>query len=415
MFLFYDDPCRRSFDARLLDRRTDGESIQIRLDQTAFYPEGGGQPCDRGRIGEAKVLDVQKEGDLSEDGEALIWHTVDRDPFAAGSADAALPCEIDWSHRFDYMQQHTGQHILSAAFLRVAGLETVSVHQGEEYTTIEFDAQSLPAGQELEIERLANRVITERRRVRTYWCGEDEIPSLNLRRPPKVRGSIRIVEIEDFDCVACGGVHTSETSEVSLVRVLSRERIRGRLRYSFLIGERAHAHHRSCRDIVASLGDTLSVPATRLPDRVDALLEQSKQLEYELGEAKRRHAVDRAQLLVDAAEPVRDAGSLRAVHLLDSGSDPGELRSVAEALAEHEALLFILGMHTEKGLVWIVGHGSGVNINLKDLKAKAFPAIDAKGGGKPPIYQGKGSASGDWDAFVRAVLEQAQEAPANGS
>ena len=421
--LYYHDPYCQQFTASIVQRRTRADgATELALDRTAFYPEGGGQPGDIGRIGDAKVIHVYKQ-----DGE--IWHVLEGSQGAVpgsqgavpGSQDAAntandgqvLGAGIDWDHRFDYMQQHTGQHILSATFLHVANLETVSVHQGEEYTTIEFNTEELAADTETEIEDRANAVITESRRVHTFWCDESEIPALALRRPPKVSGAIRIVEIDDYDRVACGGVHTATTAEVSLVRILGRERIRGRLRYAFLIGARAHEHHRAARDSLADIGDLLSVPSLEAAARVRALDARVRDLEYERNGLKQKLARMRADALARSAEPIAGGSPSESpgfVSELSDGDDPAGLRAVAEALSEHRRLAFAIATRGEKGLVWIVGCGPELNIDLKKLKEKAFPAIAAKGGGKPPLYQGKGDSNGDWTAFadgVRACVTRA--------
>ncbi|MFP4644995.1 MAG: alanyl-tRNA editing protein [Spirochaetales bacterium] len=419
--LYYRDPYCHHFSASIVGRRirADG-STELALDRTAFYPEGGGQPADRGRIGESNVVHVYKQ-----DGE--IWHVIDDSQGAVGGDQGAvggdqggadtgaqpLNAEIDWTHRFDYMQQHTGQHILSATFLRVAGLETVSVHQGAEYTTIEFDAKDLDADTETEIEDRANTVIAEARRVHAFWCEESEIPALALRRPPKVSGSIRIVEIDDYDRVACGGVHTATTSEVSLVRILGRERIRGRLRYAFLIGARAHEHHRAARDTLSEIGDLLSVPPLEAAARVRALDARVRDLEYERNGLKQKIARTRADGLAQSAEPIpaeAPGERLWFVRELSEGDDPADLRKTAEALSEHRSLAFALATKSEKGLVWIVGCGPDVSIDVKELKQRAFAAINAKGGGKPPLFQGKGDSDGDWVAFTDGVRACAKKA-----
>ena len=156
--LYHHDSYLDRFEATVTDRRTTENGVlELSLNRTGFYPEGGGQPCDTGWLGDSRVTAVRKD----EHGE--VWHAVDSDP-----GDGLLEGRIDWSRRFDYMQQHTGQHILSACFLGVARFETVSVHQGSEYTTIEFAATSCPAEVELDIEEMANRIIKECRPVRSF-------------------------------------------------------------------------------------------------------------------------------------------------------------------------------------------------------------------------------------------------------
>lgn len=390
--LYHHDAHLDRFEANVAARRTTKKGVlELSLDRTAFYPEGGGQPCDLGWLGDARVTAVRKD----ETGE--VWHAVESDP-----GDGPLEGLIDWARRFDYMQQHTGQHILSACFLRIAGFETVSVHLGSEFTTIEFAASECREETEREIEDLANRVIDESRPVRSFWCDESEVEGLDLRREPKVGGRIRIVEIEGLDRVACGGVHARHTGDVSLIRNMRRERIRGRLRYAFSIGARAHEHHRAVRDIAQSLMDILSVPEDRIVERVIALDRRLHERERELDAAERELEAERAAQLFREAGKVPDAG-LRLVSAFEEDADPARLRRRAEALSEYDGVVFVLGTSESAGVVWIAGHGNGVHIDQRRLREEAFPIIEARGGGKPPIFQGKSASTERWDAFVGAV------------
>ena len=395
--LYHHDSYLDRFEANVTGRRTTNDGVlELSLNRTAFYPEGGGQPCDTGWLGDASVIAVRKD----ESGE--VWHAVDSDP-----GDGPVKGRIDWERRFDYMQQHTGQHILSACFLEVAGFETVSVHQGSEYTTIEFAAADCPDEIERDIEDMANRTINERRAVRSFWCDEAEVAELDLRREPKVGGRIRIVEIEGLDRVACGGVHTDNTGDVSLVRMIGRERIRGRLRYAFKIGGRAHEHYRALRDIAQRLMDVLSVPEERIVERVIALDGRLQERERELEAVERELEAERAHRLVQNARQADDPG-IAVVSLLDEEADPARLRRRAEALCGYDGVVFALGTADSGGVVWIAGHGKGVRIDQRCLREEAFPIIDARGGGKPPIFQGKGASMERWHAFVEAVCRCAE-------
>lgn len=228
--LYYDDSYTTRFTARVAAVGEHGGRPAVELEATYFFPEGGGQEADRGRLGEASVVDVG----AGQDGR--VWHVIEG-PAAGLGGD--LDAELDWTRRFDHMQQHTGQHILSAAFEHVLGAHTLSAHLGEERSSIEVN---LPEADWKGVERLeqaANQVVWEDRPVERHWVDDEGVKRFALRKPPKFTGRIRIVEIPEWDVSACGGTHTLRTGEVGLVKIVRWEKVRGNLRFDFLCGRRA--------------------------------------------------------------------------------------------------------------------------------------------------------------------------------
>ncbi|MEP7190424.1 MAG: alanyl-tRNA editing protein, partial [Roseiflexaceae bacterium] len=205
--LYFTDPYLTNFSARIVAREQREQHPAIALDQSAFYPQGGGQPADTGTLGGAVVLDVQVEDDV-------IWHTLDQE-LAADLVQGA----IDWERRFDHMQQHHGQHLLSAAFERLAGLRTVSFHLGAASSTIDLAANDLTPAQASAAEDLTNQVIWEDRPVLARFVTADELAQLSLRKPPSVAGPVRIVSVPDFDHSACGGTHPRATGGVGMLHL----------------------------------------------------------------------------------------------------------------------------------------------------------------------------------------------------
>src|SRR5689334_17895863 len=195
--LYYTDPYLREFDATLLDTVSHDGKTALVLDRTAFYPTSGGQPYDVGFFHDVRVLDVVD----ADDGRVL--HIVDRAP-----STTALHGVVDWTRRFDHMQQHTGQHVLSAAFDRVLGARTESFHLGVESSTIDLNRE-LTATEIGRAESEANRVVWEDRPVTIRFAGADETASLQLRKESKRGGTLRLIEIQDFDLSACGGTHVA--------------------------------------------------------------------------------------------------------------------------------------------------------------------------------------------------------------
>ncbi|HEV2104695.1 MAG TPA: alanyl-tRNA editing protein, partial [Candidatus Eisenbacteria bacterium] len=230
---WYDDAYTSRFEARVAAVGDHAGRPAVELDETWFYPESGGQLADRGTIAAAAVLDVQAADD------GRVWHVVDAPPAPGGP----VACALDWARRFDHMQQHTGQHVLSAAFERELSAPTLSSTLGAERSVIEVGLDAVDWRTLARVEEAANRVLWEDRELRLHWTDADGVHRFPLRKPPAVSGRIRVVEIPDWDFSACGGTHTRRTGEVGVVKVVGWERVRGHVRFTFLCGARALRDH----------------------------------------------------------------------------------------------------------------------------------------------------------------------------
>jgi len=425
--LFYQDPYLAEFGAVVVDvrpaasaapgRERTGEKAakgrkqgkqskqatpraEVALDRTAFYPEGGGQPADHGFLGGFPVLHTWKE-----DGQ--VWHVIDAEPDRAPPPGTHVDGGISWDRRFDYMQQHAGQHVLSAALMQIGEYATVSVHQGGEYTTIEINAEDIAWHTLSRIERRANRVITENRPVRTFWAEESELPALALRREPAVGGTLRIVEIEAFDRVACGGVHTGRTGEVGLVHCIRQERIRGRVRLYWKIGDRAYADYRLKSEIAAELTDRLSVPAGDITGAVADLEQRVKRAEYTAEQQRERLAAAYAERVNERA---RQCGPVRVGVIYLSEAAKRIPRVVAERCVEAYSDLVCCVINRSDGTIqWVVAAPPESGFSFERLKQEALPLVHAKGGGKPPILQGavgKPEALGEFEAALCKIAAE---------
>lgn len=397
--LFYSDPYTTEFDARVLRTEDVDGGVALILDQTFFYPEGGGQPADSGSIEDATVVDVQKRG-----GEILhVVREISR-PIRAG---AAVHARVDWRRRHEYMQQHTGQHIISAALLSVGEHNTVSVHQGEEYTTIEVDKEEVPEADIAAVEELANRIIREHRPVTDRWVTETEISNYPLRRPPKVSGRIRLVMIDDFDCVACGGVHARDTAEVGMVKCIGVEKIRGHARTAWKIGDRAYADYAAKHDIVGTLVQEFSAQPNELLDRIHQQLDQLTDARREAADLRGRLARQVAERLYETAGgpvPVNGTGGVHVVTRRLDDEDKAVFRSIVEELAQKNSCLFCVVNVTGDQLQWAMGVGkqAPVHVDFETVKREMLPLIDGKGGGRAPIWQGAGRrVAGVEELFTR--------------
>ncbi|MBT3271855.1 MAG: alanyl-tRNA editing protein, partial [Spirochaetales bacterium] len=262
--LFYKDPYKSEFDAVVRDIKPHDKKdvVEVYLDRTCFYPEGGGQPADIGMIETTEVIDARKSGDD-------VVHVCREEPRLISGA--AVHCTVDWTHRFEFMQQHTGQHLISAALYQAAALNTVSVHLGEEYSTVELEVQKIDEELLLSIEREVNQIICRNIPVQVSHLGEGDPGLADLRRPPKVDGEIRVVAVEGIDKAACGGVHVERTGEVGLVKLIGTESIRGNIRTIWKIGDRAHADYREKILVCAELSKLFSAPTAGIVDEAREL------------------------------------------------------------------------------------------------------------------------------------------------
>lgn len=395
--LYYDDPTLLSFDATVESVDEGKECAEVILDQTAFYPEGGGQPADRGSIDGAGVVHVRKEN-----GAAI--HLL-APGASAPPVGKKVHCEIDGIRRRVFMQQHTGQHVLSGALVEVGGYNTVSVHQGEDYTTIELDTASIPLSDLRLAEELANSIIEQNLPVTDQWVDDSQIGNFPLRRPPKVAGSVRLVQVGEFDCVACGGVHLTNTAAIRLVHAIGVQTIRGHARIYWMIGDRAVADYRQKSEVVRSLTEMLSAKPTEVTDRVRKLADRGKELEAEVKRSRARVAQITADSLISEAEPTKGR---RVVTAQFFDEDRSFLRSVAETLVAQTGVAACITNRSGGQLNWVIGVAPGAGVEFELMKSQLLEVIDGKGGGKPPLWQGVGSKVESVQEFLSMFRELAR-------
>jgi alanyl-tRNA synthetase len=369
--LYYDDAYTVRFVARAMAVGEHQGRPAVELDRTFFYPESGGQEADRGVLGVARVVDVQAdEGDR-------IWHVLDAAaaPFAAG---ADLTAEVDWPRRFDHMQQHTGQHILSAALERVLSAPTISSHLGEERSTIDVALAGADWRAVERVEEAANRVVWEDRPVERHWTSEAEVHRFALRKPPQVAGRIRIVEIPDWDVSACGGTHTRRTGEVGAIKIVRWETLRGNLRFEFLCGGRAMRDH-------AWRTEALTEGARRrtLKDRdLIAHLERAAAERDEL----RKRLDDMVERMLTADARDRVGHPPRGVAAFAASRPRDEVRRFALKCLEAGAPWVVAGAAAPDPVV-VVGRAKALPGDLKAMLPSLLERARGKGGGSPDLVQ----------------------------
>ena len=387
--LYYDDPYLREFDADLLDTVSHEGRTALVLDRTAFYPTSGGQPFDVGLFSDVRVLDVVE----SDDGRVL--HVVDRAPSAA-----RLHGAIDWTRRFDHMQQHTGQHVLSAAFARLFGVRTESFHMGADYSTIDL-AREVSAAEMARAEDEANRIVWEDRPVTIRFASAEDAAALGLRKESKRGGTLRLIDVEGFDLSACGGTHVSRTGAIGIIATSAVERLRGGSRITFLCGGRALTGFRALRDTVAGSVRKLSVLPGELPAAIERLQVENGDVRKQFKDLQTRAAFREADALAATAAELPAAGRLVAAML--EGWDAAGLKSVASRIASRPGHIAVLvGAPAPAALV--VARSADVGLDAAAILRAIIERHGGKGGGRPELAQGGGVTAPSDD-----VLQSARE------
>ena len=382
--IYYTDALQTTFEATVLSSSPLGAGAssqsKVTLDTTAFYPTSGGQPFDTGTLGGRRVLDVVD----GEDG--VITHVVDG-PLEPGHAVTGV---IDWPRRFDHMQQHTGQHVLSAAFERTCAARTESFHLGSATCTIDLAREVTPA-EIASAEALASQVVFEDRPVQVRFASEAEAAALPLRKEPARAGTLRLVDVKDFDLSACGGTHVSQTGQIGLIAVSGWERFKGGTRVAFVCGQRALISHRRFRDVVTGLVRHLTVAQDELCPAVERMQAEARAHLKTIRQLREAAAEQDAASLVSTGE---DVGAFRRVLVARTGWDAAALKTLASAIAAHPGCVAVVaGDDTPVSLV--VARAADVVFDAGAWMKQITGALGGRGGGKPESAQGGVSATID--------------------
>jgi alanyl-tRNA synthetase len=369
--LYYTDSYLQEFRARVTGRAEDGRRIY--LDRTAFYPTSGGQPHDTGAIGGVPVVEVVDEGER-------IAHVMEATHSPVEGAEVG--CRIDWDRRFDHMQQHSGQHLLSAVLVAGFGLPTVSFHLGQEISTIDLDATALDAATLLEGERRANQAVFEDRPISVDF--EDAAEARGLRKSSERTGVLRIVSIEGLDRSACGGTHVRRTGEIGPILIRKLDKVRNTIRVEFLCGGRAVRRARSDFDALARVAQMFSGALEDVPELVHVQLEAARSND----KLRRKLQADLAQYQgreLYAATAPDETGVRRALQRLPNGNLE-DLRALAQSFTAQSKAVFTAALDEPPAVLLAVSADTGVDAG-KLLKA-ALAQAGGRGGGNPRMAQG---------------------------
>jgi len=385
--LYYTDAYRTSFTANVVDRSDDG--LRIYLDETAFYPTSGGQPHDLGVLADVAIVDVVDEEDR-------IAHVLSS---AFDASRTTVDGSIDWTRRFDNMQQHTGQHLLSAVFEDLFGAKTLSVHFGPDYSTLDLDAEAISRKQLVAAETRANEIVGESRAVTVTF--EEAASAVGLRKASDRAGTLRVVSIDGVDRSACGGTHVRSTAEIGPILLRSVEKIRKSTRVEFVCGLRAVRRARRDFESLSAIGASLSSSLDDAAGLVGAQSERLKEGDNARKKLEKELAAFRARERYDATQP--DASGVRTIVIRDATSID-ELRTLAQAAFALPRVVVVGALTDPPSVLFAASEDSGVDAGR--LLKERLAAVGGRGGGSPRMAQGSVPDSAAIETVVAQLLNR---------
>lgn len=407
--VYYQQPYLQQLAVRIVAVEPCGQASlglsAVQLDRTICYPEGGGQPGDRGTLsseaGSCRIVDTRKGDD------GTIVHIVeDPCPFAVGES---VALSLDWGHRYEYMQQHTAQHLISGLFYTHFGIGTVSVHQGDEILTVETDRGDIPLDTLRDMEALVNQAIRSRAKISYEERSHADAEALGLRRSIKVEGDVRLVRIGDIDVIACGGIHVASTDEIGLVLFIGVEMIRGHVRTIWKTADRAVAEIHRNQEIVQELCAFFSSQPHELVEKARQLHQQAADAQWHRQKTASRLA---SMLLLSEREGARCIVKGTPVVVLDISCEPElSLKHFAEQMDSYEDIAVCVVQVVGGKLSWMIGlKGVFAQTLPFDLfRSKLLPMIGGKGGGRAPLWQGVGTDVSNPQEFLRMFRNLIEE------
>lgn len=396
--LFWNDSHLTRFSAKVEDVFTENGKAAVVLKQTALYPEGGGQPSDKGWIKSLPVVDVQTDAD------GRIVHWLEGVAEIVVGEDVA--CEVDWSHRREMMQQHTGQHIISQAFFQLYGAETKGFRINDRVTEIDLTLELQPEQIEQAIiraEDLANNIIFDNREIRIHEVTPEQAASLPLRKESFITDCIRVIEIDDFDWSPCGGTHAKRTGEVGLIAVRAWERAKKMTRLHFVCGSRVSRDYRLANKSAEAVALKLSVGREEAEASVVRLIEDNKRLSRRVRELSELAARVEAADLLASTSVVND---LRVVDKVFTDRDFEEAKLIAHRLVDGDGVIALLAVREAEMVRLVFARSANVAADMNALMKVACEKLGGRGGGKPDFAQGGGAKLEELDSAMKAIEHQ---------
>lgn len=412
--MFYESRYESSFTASVISsEKADGAGdgkYDIVLDRTCFYPEGGGQVSDTGKIEGFAVESVFEKSD--DGGAAIVCHRIAAGDGAAPEKGRTVKCEVNFERRFQNMQDHTGQHILSESFIRTADLHTVSMHMGAEYMTIDLGVADPPKNFKLEksvldaAEKMANEIVFEDREVKTFYIPKGELSMYSLRKTPDLKDEkVRIVDIFKFDTSLCCGTHVSRTGEVGLIKIIGQEKVSQGVRVKFVCGGRALEDYAAKHSILSEIAESLSVKNTELKKAFEKMTDEIKSLSKAKADLFEKYysglsenaSMESSPVYFDAPEGLSFQEVTRAGQIFSKSS---------------KKFAFVLVKTEESGsgkvFRFVMGRTASCQCDVKAAFAEMSSKYSVKGGGSPQVVQGGNIPAGRLDEFREYVTKKLQ-------
>jgi alanyl-tRNA synthetase len=366
--LYIGDPYQIEFQASVTQRLSHEDHPALVLDQTCFYPESGGQPADRGTIEGIPVIHVLEKEDQ-------VVHVLEEDIAAD-----IVKGNIQWDMRFDHMQQHAGQHVLSQCLVQLHDAATRSFHLGEKSSTLEVDMRNISEAEVEKVEKFANDIVFQNKPIRSCLYDEDEISNLQLRRPTKKKGDIRVVEITDFDSTACGGTHPHSTGEIGTIKILKWDRIRNNVRFEFICGIRALQDYvRKHRDL-RNLSNSLTVDENEVVASFEKLVSDLKT------QKKINRKIQEKIIQYESAGIIGGVDG-KFIKKVFSGRPLEEVRLLALAIMRRGEYVVFLALEGEERVHVFLASSESLGLDMRELVPIVAPLIQGKGGGRPSFVE----------------------------
>lgn len=372
--IYLNNPYLREIDARIVEKIYKNGKYYIKLNRTIFYPHlSGGQPGDKGTINGVKVLEVYEE-DMD------IIHVTKDNIYS----DKAI-LNIDWENRLDNMQQHTGQHLLSAAFYKLYNGETIGFHIGEDYVYIDVTLPELTQEDAEKVEIYANRIIYSNFDIKSYFIEKKDISKIPVRKEPSVNSNIRIVEIDNIDFSPCGGTHLRQTGEIGMIKIRKWEKYKGNIRLEFVCGNRALSDYTWKNNAINDISLLLSSKDKDIFNKVKTLLDQKIELEKENRSLKEEMVKYEGKELLRNAFKIKNKSFISKIF---TDKDLKEINAISSFLNNISSSVLIFGSNKNNKGQFLVSVPKDIDINLKNILKDLSNEFEVKGGGSPNTVQG---------------------------
>ena len=394
--LFYEDQYIKSFEANIINVKEKEGKYYITLDKTAFFPGGGGQDSDLGTIDGLEVISVIEEKNE-------IIHMLKEKPKKLEN----VSCEIDWKRRYDGMQQHLGQHVLSGCFYNLFNANTAGIHLGKEISTVDI-VGNISEEQIIAAERKANEIILENHKVEFMMTSRKEAKSMGLRRELATKDqSIRVVKIQDLDKNACCGVHPNSTLELQLIRIKSSENHKGNTRIEFLAGNRAVLDYLDKDRVLNKVCNTLSASYLEVEKSISNLLHNYKEAREENSKLKVNLADFEVKELVQGGELINNVSIIKKIYVNENIKFLTKLAS--RIVEDDNKVILFASKEKEKANLIFSCSKNLKNVNMGTLLKDAISLIDGNGGGSSILAQGAGKNISNLDNAMEYALRRLKD------